>query len=95
MRLRQEKRNNIIIRGLQTATDDYKREIAELLEEKLHLKINITEAWSITTARGLQLIGARLGDSKQKHLVMTEKKKLEGTTIYISNDRTKNERAIQ
>lgn len=95
MRLRQEKRNNIIIRGYKATTNDYKQEVAKMLQEKLQLEINVLEASLIKTARGSQLISAKIDTAENKRSIMTNKKRLGGTEIYISSDHTKEERKIQ
>ena len=96
MRLRREKKNNIIIRGLQSVTDDDCRgAVTNLLLEKLKLQVNVLESSLIKTTKGHTLIWAKIGDFESKRTIMSNKKNLHGTDIFIANDRTPNERRIQ
>ena len=95
MRLRHDKKNNIIIRGLSFTTENYRQEVTDMLKEKLQLEVNVVDASLIKTAKGPHLLWAKVGDYENKRSIMMNKRKLQATDIFISNDRTLKERAIQ
>lgn len=94
-RQKRERRNNVTIRGLATQSKDVKTEVDGLLHDKLGVDAKVARSSIIKTKKGQQLIVVNFDSFDDKIKVMKNKKKLAGSDIYISNDRTKKEREIQ
>ncbi|KAJ8671451.1 hypothetical protein QAD02_002710 [Eretmocerus hayati] len=94
-KMRQEKRNNIIIRGLQLETHNSQREVESFLNENLQLSIKVAEAVPIQVSRGKNLIVAKISSMEEKISIMQNKRRLQDSSIPIASDRTKKERDTQ
>lgn len=92
---KREKKNNIVIKGLQAEPNLLNETVTSLLKDKLGVEVRITKTFSIKTAKNGDLIIAKLSCFEDKRLVMANKNKLVGSEFYISSDRTKKERDIQ
>ena len=85
-----DRRDNIVIKGLQLQGVDLKREIMNFIDSRLGIQIEIVAAWR----RGRIFI-VKLKDFDQKLLIMRNKNKLKDTTFFIENDLTWDERKKQ
>ena len=94
-RHKQEIKNNIVISGFEPSTNHLGNEIQTMLEEKLSVHVDIFQVRRIKVNGKRDLLIAKLANQDQKQSVMDNKKKLKGTKLYISHDRTLKERAIQ
>ena len=63
IRLRHDKKNNIIIRGLSCTTENYRQEVTDMLKEKLQLEVNVVDASLIKTTK-LHLLWSKVGDMR-------------------------------
>ena len=95
MRVRQEKKKNIIIKGYPIKTNLPTDEIHNLLAERLGVQVVINRVTSIKTTNNQVLLVVELASLDDKYLVLNNKMKLKGSELFISSDRTKKERAIQ
>ncbi|KAJ8671721.1 hypothetical protein QAD02_002980 [Eretmocerus hayati] len=96
MRARREKRNNIVLRGLQPLTGNIEAEISGWLTANLQVDAQVVDATVIKPLRGPELIIAKLASADAKRKVMsTEKMKLAGTNFSMKSDLTNAERAVQ
>lgn len=93
---RKERRNNIIIKGLQTEGGQMSKKIEEFLSEKLRIQEKIESSTKIDMGRNNnEGVLVRLSDHKKKGAIMEKNKMLRGTQIFIDDDLTKEERKIQ
>ncbi|KAJ8671722.1 hypothetical protein QAD02_002981 [Eretmocerus hayati] len=96
MRAQREKRNNIVLRGLQPLTGNIEAEISGWLTANLQVDAQVVDATVIKPLRGPELIIAKLASADAKRKVMsTEKMKLAGTNFSMKSDLTNAERAVQ
>ena len=89
-----EKKNNIVVRGLNIKRQNVKSEIGEFIKEKLGVEAEILWARKIEN-RGNCLVVVKLVSWEDKQNIMRNKKKLGGENIYIEQDLTFKEREIQ
>lgn len=75
-------KNNIIISGSDFEPNDVHTSIPSLLSEKLNVNARVLDVSIIKTAKG-HLTQVKLCDSESKRLVMENKNKLKGSSIYI------------
>lgn len=94
-RSREEKRNNIIIRGFAPVTDNLNDEISNLLLEKLNIQVKVADSSRIKIRKGGDLFKAKFCSSEDKRQIMTNKSRLAGSEISINDDRTVKEREVQ
>ncbi|KAJ8686028.1 hypothetical protein QAD02_021821 [Eretmocerus hayati] len=95
VKLKQEKKNNIIIRGFHTQSQNISHEVESYLNVNLQLDINVTEANLIRVPRGKNLIVAKLSSIEEKIRVMQNRNKLRDPSVSIANNRTRKERETQ
>lgn len=92
---RRERKNNIVITGLEEVGASVEKEVEEWMKKELRVEIKVKKAYKINKGR---MIVATLENWEQKRNLMENKKKLKersGEKIYIDDDLTKNEREIQ
>lgn len=92
---REKRKNNIIIKGLQTEHQNTQREVEKLIEEKLQIPAKTLDAFKINKPGkgGIILVKMESWDKKQE--MMKRAKKLKGTEIYLDHDLTIEDRKIQ
>jgi hypothetical protein len=90
---KEKRRNNIIIKNTGIEGTDIRGKVEKFINEKLNTQITttITEAYEIRKG----IILAKILNWQQKQAIMEGKKNLKGTSIYVENDMTKQEREIQ
>lgn len=88
---RKERQNNIAIKGasIERGTD-VKSWVTQFVDQNVGVKADVVKAWQ----NGVVII-AKLGSWEQKSAVMKGKSRLKGTTIYIENDMSYDERKKQ
>lgn len=87
------RKNNIVITGLQRKNERLIVDMQQFLQEKFSIGDCISEVWQ--ARRIPKIIFAKLTDTEEKRRILKEKKeKLKGTSIYIDNDRSREEREI-
>lgn len=87
------RKNNIVITGLQRKNQRLIVDVQQFLQEKFSIGDCISEVWQ--ARRNPKIIFAKLTDTEEKRRILEEKKeKLKGTSIYIDNDRSREEREI-
>lgn len=87
------RKNNIVITGLQRKNQRLIVDVQQFLQEKFSIGDCISEVWQ--ARRIPKIIFAKLTDTEEKRRILEEKKeKLKGTSIYIDNDRSREEREI-
>ena len=91
---KKERRNNIIIRALNTNGKEVKETVEKWIEEQLEYNCKVDWA-RVMEGRDNGLIIARMKDEGQKKEIMKKKSRLAGKRIFIDNDLTKGERKIQ
>ncbi|KAL7295740.1 hypothetical protein TKK_0011084 [Trichogramma kaykai] len=87
---REERRMDIVIKGMKGVGANVKEEIEEMLKSKLDIKINLEAAW-----KSGQVIVGKCRQWEQKDMIMRKKSRLAGTTLYIENDLSYEERKKQ
>ena len=85
-----ERKDNIIIKGVQMKNENIINEVTEFLKNKLEVDVSVASAWQ----RG-KLVVAKIKTFEQKMEIMKNKNKLVGTKIFIENDLTFDERKRQ
>lgn len=87
---REERKKNLIIRGLkETREEDTKEIIYQLFEEKLGVRPKVDQATRMGRMRGeeeCRAVKVRFSEVKEKWLVTDKKQKLKGSRIYIDED---------
>ncbi|KAJ8685425.1 hypothetical protein QAD02_021218 [Eretmocerus hayati] len=86
-KMRQEKRNKIVIRGIQLDTRNGKREIESFLKENLQVKVEASEVNTIQVARGKNLFVAKMSGMEEGMSVMKSKKNLQNASITRADSR--------
>ncbi|XP_023318006.1 uncharacterized protein LOC106651336 [Trichogramma pretiosum] len=87
---RDERRLNIVIKGLGNIGEKIKEEIEKFLKEKLAIEAGLHAAW-----RSGQVVVGKCTSYEQKEMIMKNKARLAGTRIYIENDLSFEDRKIQ
>ncbi|KYM96706.1 hypothetical protein ALC62_12627, partial [Cyphomyrmex costatus] len=97
MREREERRKNIIIKGLEGKTSDVHVEAERVLREILQLKVGIEEVKEVGSRRegGRRMAVVKLCSKEAKREVMMKKNKLKGRIERIEDDWTWKERKMQ
>ncbi|KAK4886832.1 hypothetical protein RN001_003103 [Aquatica leii] len=90
-----KKIHNIIIKGLQLPNNNLETNIETFLNQELNTEVNVTEAFKVGKKSDSMVIVAKLKSRTQKQLILTNKNKLKGKSVYIENDLTKAELEIQ
>ncbi|XP_076291000.1 uncharacterized protein LOC143214172 [Lasioglossum baleicum] len=91
---KQERKNNIIIRGEEIENRvETKQIVKDILEKMVEAEVEINEAAEI--GRGKRAILVKLGSWEEKRKVMDAKRKLKGRKLYIDDDLTRKEREVQ
>lgn len=92
---KEKKRGNVVIKGV-TFEEQAKEEAAEnFLKDKLNIEIKVKRVINIRNDNGPTTNILEIGDWDKKQEIMKNKHKLKGSQIYIDNDLTAKERAIQ
>lgn len=91
---RKDRRNNIVIKGIEINGKTTNHDVQEFLKSKLNIEAEIEETKVISTCQKPFVI-AKLKRSDDKLKIMKEKKILRNTRIYIDEDRTQTELNIQ
>ena len=92
---RNEKRNNIVIKGAKINETNMKEELENMINEDTGIEIKIIEAYSLGKATGRNIIVAKIEQRGQKILLMKNKNKLRGKNYFIEDDLTKEEQEVQ
>lgn len=92
---RDERRNNIVIKGIKIKETNIEAEVEKMLQEKIGVEVKIREAYKIAENRDKDIVLAKLEQRKHKTSVMINKGKLRGENWYIEDDLTKEEQEIQ
>lgn len=87
---KEERRDNIVIKGADTEVKDWKKWVSDFIKEKMEIDVEI-----ISCRRSGKVLVAKLKDGQMKRKVMENKSKLKGGRIFIENDLTWQERKIQ
>ncbi|XP_014229659.1 golgin subfamily A member 6-like protein 2 [Trichogramma pretiosum] len=87
---REERRMNIVIKGMKGVGANVKEEIEKMLKSKLDIEIKMEAAW-----KSGQVIVGKCSKWEQKDMIMRNKSRLTGTTLYIENDLSYEERKKQ
>lgn len=91
---RENKKNNILIRGLDIGT--YGIQIQEKVEEFLKGKLQVeTEVKKVRVMGRRKIVQVQLKDWKDKKEIIRKKKNLGEERIFIEHDRTKRKREAQ
>lgn len=93
-RMKAEKRNTIIIRGMDLREEDAKPMVDALLRQRLGVNVtfNNLKIMEVSVNKRFAALKLRSYDDKQK--IMSSKGKLKGSETFITNDRTKKEREV-
>ncbi|XP_014222235.1 centrosomal protein of 120 kDa-like [Trichogramma pretiosum] len=87
---REERRLNVVIKGCKGMSENVKVEVEKLLQDKIGVKVHFEAAW-----KSGQVVIGRCQNAEQKEEIMRGKAKLVGSTIFIDNDLTFEERKVQ
>lgn len=96
---RQQKRNNIVITGLDRVTGDTRNVKAvanELFNKQLKQTVSCVEAFQLTTKNGQSKIIAKMGSLEDKLCVMKNSRDLnrDGRNIFLSDDLIKKDQLM-
>jgi len=91
---RNERRNNIVIRGVSWKTENLEQEITEYIKENIEVNVEIKRAKKIEVRGSKEIIIAEINKWEQKNNVLKKKNKLK-KGIIIENDLTRKEREIR
>lgn len=96
-REKKEKRNNIVIKGLEKeGTYVTPRLVENFIEQKLSVQGTVIETfWNKHGNRGMGMIVAKLDSWETKQEIMKKKNLLANSEVYIDHDRTFKDRDIQ
>ncbi|XP_024876616.1 cilia- and flagella-associated protein 45-like [Temnothorax curvispinosus] len=91
---REERKNNIIIKGLNVGKErkGLEKEVEEFVKERLGVEAKMERARLVG---GGKIIQAKIRDQENKRKIMESKSRLGKEEIYIENDRTVKERETQ
>lgn len=93
---KKERRNNIILRGINCRRGEEKQQVQEFMENVLKVDVKIREAFALGNKN---LILAKIDNWEEKKKIMRGKKilreKMETRKMFIDNDLTKKERETQ
>lgn len=91
---REERKNNIIIKGLNVGKgrNGLEKKVEEFVKERLGVEARVERARLVGGGRMIQ---AKIKDQENKRRIMESKSRLGKEEIYIENDRTVKEREIQ
>ncbi|KAK4876212.1 hypothetical protein RN001_012634 [Aquatica leii] len=94
-RQEKQKKNNIIIKGLQIDKDqDLKSKVQDFISNEVGVQATIKKAYKVGKTNRTAII-AKLETWQQKKDIMENKKKLKGKIIIIDNDLTTEDMNIQ
>ena len=88
---RQERRNNIVIKGREFLRQDLEKRVEKFLEDSLELKVKVKKAMLLGKDKKVTVVKL---DEQEKKEIMKRKKNL-GKDIFIENDMTWKEKGIQ
>lgn len=94
-REREEKRNNVIIRGLEVNEEEVQKTVEDLFADELNIREGIDEVKPYVKAGAVVFITVKLDKAETKKKLMINKKNLAGTAISINHDMTFEEREVQ
>lgn len=77
---RKDRKDNIVIRGIKPDREDLKKWVGDFVGIKLGLKVNVDSAW-----KSWPVVVAKVS-REDKEEIMRKKSKLRGTSVYIEND---------
>lgn len=91
-----ERKNNIIIKGTNLEGPELKNKVKTYLKNKLQADVEVEEAREIGNKKeGRSTITVKFGNWENKQEVLKNKNKLKGEKIFIDHDLTIKERNIQ
>ncbi|KAJ8678194.1 hypothetical protein QAD02_013981 [Eretmocerus hayati] len=91
-RSKREKKNNLVLRGLQLTTNDKKPEVSNFFTNELKVDVGIDDVSFFRTAKGSQLTIVKDSSFDEKRLVMQSRNNIADSQISITSDRTKKEK---
>lgn len=87
---KKERRDNVVIKGVNTEEKDLKKWISEFIKEKMEIEVEI-----VSCRKSGKVLVTKLKDWQMKSKEMENKIKLKGGRIFIENDLTWQERKTQ
>ncbi|KAK9686508.1 hypothetical protein QE152_g37142 [Popillia japonica] len=90
-----KRKNNIVLKGVRITEGEERQEVENFLATKLQIPTRIEKARVLNNDKRFPIVVAEVGTYDEKQKIMRGKNKLKGTTIYIDNDLTREERYIQ
>ena len=92
---RDERRNNIVIKGIKIKGTNIETEVEKMLQDKIGVEVKIKDAYKLAEHRDKDIVLAKLEQRRHKTSVMINRGKLRGENCYIEDDLTKEEQEIQ
>lgn len=92
---REERRNNVVIKGESFGNENLEKVVSEFLKDKINVEGKVKKAVNIKTKENRIITIAELESIEMKKEVMIKKKLLGNEKVYIDDDMTFKERAIQ
>jgi hypothetical protein len=92
---KKERKNNVIITGIEGIRGNKEREVEEWLEKEIGAKLNVMETFRINKDK---MMLTKIESWEQKKNIMVNMSKLKeriGERMYIANDLTNKERKTQ
>lgn len=93
-REREERKNNIMIKGVGWENRMTAQEVCGYIKENLKIEVGVKRAYKVKTEENKSIVCASLDSWEQKKEIIKKKKELK-QGIWIEDDLTKKERKIQ
>lgn len=94
-REREERKNNIIIKGVGWENGIIAQKVCEYIKENLKIEVGVKRAYKVKTKENKSIVCASLDSWEQKKEIIKKKKELKQEIKWIEDDLTKEERKIQ
>lgn len=92
---KEKRKLNVVFKGLSNAQLEQRAEMERLFKETLGIEYKVKSTRTVGKIEGKMTLIAEMGSWEDKREILENKKKLIGSTIYIDNDLTQEERRIQ
>ncbi|KAJ3652375.1 hypothetical protein Zmor_018348 [Zophobas morio] len=92
---KKERKNNIVIKGLETYGTNIKEKAEEFLKNQVGVEVGPESVYQVQTQKANPFIIAKVNNWQEKMLIIKNKKNLKGRKEFIEDDMTSMERETQ
>lgn len=90
-----DRKNNIVISGVKWGSN-FKANVTELCKSNLSVDVEVEDAFRVAVGRnGEEVVVAKLKTWEEKREIMKRKSRLGSSRVYINDDLTQKEQAVQ